>query len=291
MMRNRHNAFTLVELLVVVSIIAILIAFLLPALGKAREQAKLVECLTRIRQCGLIGMGNYAADYRGAFVPAATVRAGFPSMGYQLDAGGYFVHMIPTASPYQASWADLIQIYLDPKNQRDQAGFTEYSPMLYCASDYYNMSFPNRTGWWGSGGWREFSWRQNWSVTPILGPLYATPPYTDLVRPDIGRKVGGVKNPSQKVFFIESHYRAIGGAVWGYVQAEASMILDDKAKFIYSNWSPPRHKRGLVASFCDGSARIIPFHERAKLVLDTGAGGNGNNADYGVGPNWDLERP
>ena len=44
------RGFSLIELLVVISIIALLIALLLPALSRAREAARRVECGTRVRQ-------------------------------------------------------------------------------------------------------------------------------------------------------------------------------------------------------------------------------------------------
>ena len=66
--KRKGNAFTLIELLVVMVIIALLVGLLLPALGRAREEARKTQCRSNLRQIGL-AITMYAGD-NSSYTPA-----------------------------------------------------------------------------------------------------------------------------------------------------------------------------------------------------------------------------
>lgn len=70
MKNKRYSRFTLVELLVVISIVAILASLLLPAVSKAREKSKTILCKSSLKQAGQL-IYSYLNDYQDYF-PAFT---------------------------------------------------------------------------------------------------------------------------------------------------------------------------------------------------------------------------
>jgi prepilin-type N-terminal cleavage/methylation domain-containing protein/prepilin-type processing-associated H-X9-DG protein len=78
----KRNAFTLVELLVVIGIIAVLISILLPALSKARQAANQLVCSSNLKQLGNV-FNFYVNDHQGSLPPGYWASPTYPGGGFK----------------------------------------------------------------------------------------------------------------------------------------------------------------------------------------------------------------
>ena len=113
------GAFTLVELLVVIGIIAVLISVLLPALQRAREAGRVTACASQMRQIGL-AIEMYTVDNKGTYPPALFAD------DWKRNAGNY-------STSKTVAFDGLLRKYLGQKNSDPKTPAN--LPIFTCPSD------------------------------------------------------------------------------------------------------------------------------------------------------------
>ena len=133
-LENRRPAgFTLVELLVVVSIIAVLIGLLLPAVQASRAAARRAQCASNLRQVGL-AMGQFCDAHRGRF----------PDTSHN-ELGDVERSWIYTVAPFMES-VDSVRICPDDLKAADRLDqrLTSYVMNAYLTDEPRSFAVTNR---------------------------------------------------------------------------------------------------------------------------------------------------
>jgi prepilin-type N-terminal cleavage/methylation domain-containing protein/prepilin-type processing-associated H-X9-DG protein len=187
----RRKGFTLVELLVVIGIIALLIAILMPALSRAKEQANWLKCLSNLRQVGQAFM-MYCNNNKGRF----------PVAGANGDPNDWIF------------WEDM-PVGTRPDRKLDYSMIAPYlgipvnPEILRCPSD----NVENRT----SGNYR-FSYSTNYLITrlPYMAAGYED---TNSFQP---LRVTDIVNSSMKVLIIDESATTADDGCWAWMSTLGS---------------------------------------------------------------------
>jgi prepilin-type N-terminal cleavage/methylation domain-containing protein/prepilin-type processing-associated H-X9-DG protein len=229
---RRRGAFTLVELLVVIGIIALLLSILLPSLNQARENAKQVQCLNNLRQLGMAFM-MYANEHKGNLPIRNT------SNGAGHKQWDWIYWQKPPGLPAGITIDDsLVVRFMSGGNKRVAV------ESLRCPSD---LNYAQRN--------YSFSYTVNYFVMTNHGyPLIPPGPF------DRSLNLGKVKNASRKILAIEEDDRAgnVGSALNDGIWIPMS---EDNARA-----QPPP-----APGTTPGADYLCIRHDRKKKLPDDGA--------------------
>jgi prepilin-type N-terminal cleavage/methylation domain-containing protein/prepilin-type processing-associated H-X9-DG protein len=249
----RRHAFTLVEVLIVLGIIAVLAGLLLTVRSRASNQAAQVMCMSNLRQLGL-AMTMYAQENSQTFPFSSPAD---PSV--QPDRKEDWIH-------YNATTDDLpkkingssIAPYVKARGQA-------YMTLMQCPSDEADNHYVD-----ARRGFRyPYSYTMNYLMTPDRGKLTPTSPTP---------RVTAMPRPSQKILLAEENERTINDGLWapGGGTAEAwnigpdflSIRHDSKKGEFESPTAGPMDRRGNVV-FVDGHAEYVSrkFAHDAKNLI------------------------
>jgi prepilin-type processing-associated H-X9-DG protein/prepilin-type N-terminal cleavage/methylation domain-containing protein len=251
--RQPRRAFTLVELLVVVGIVAVLCGILLPALGTAREAGRGVLCMSNLRQMGAAAIA-YVGESQGAF-PIAQYRA--------------------RVGPVRYSYAwDLTTIQETGQPTRVVPG----------------LLWKGRTGG-GDGTERvqqcpSFDGGANWLTDPYTGYNYNTSyiGHGEGETVEAPAKVSAVRRPGETALFGDGQYS--GGA--NKFMRSPLPHPGDAFGFRYAGTQGYRHRGRTNVAFCDGHAEGVGdrFTANPGGAENVGAGTGFLSADNAM---YDLE--
>ena len=207
-MASRRRAFTLVELLVVVGIVVVLIALLMPALGRVREHALRVACAANLRSIGQAltaytqTYGYYPGCTMGGPGPAGGAYALWPVRLRRFTGGERRVFHCPAADERSEWPPDTGQVAPRATAHFTRFGYEDGEPLLEATRGRFSYGY----NIWGSSpsGGIHGELGLGSSITtrdPGTDPKYLDRKYLDLHREV---RASRVKMPSEMIAIADS---------------------------------------------------------------------------------------
>jgi prepilin-type N-terminal cleavage/methylation domain-containing protein/prepilin-type processing-associated H-X9-DG protein len=215
-----RRAFTLVELLVVIGIIALLISILLPALSKAREQGNWVACMSNLKQIGT-GMLMYANDNKGYLPrPASNGNGEFPD-----DVIIWRTPTAPLPPNVDGVDASVLSVLLNVKGEK-------FKTLWRCPSD----PALDRKADAGPGYHYSYTMNKAWDPDRSKTSIPA------LTRPR--PKLNNVRRPAEKVCLAEEKNPNDGRFEWNNIGVGSADQLNDRhakqGNILFTDWHVER---------------------------------------------------
>ncbi len=234
---KRNRGFTLVELLVVITIIALLIAILLPTLSKARESANRVSCASNLRQI-MLALAIYSDTPGGTCFPTL-----YPNDGLGNNNPGQWYY-----------WTLALEPYFQPVRSATYV----YSPVWNCPT---NINYQAAA----DGGVAESHMAYMMSAALIDNDLaYSDAGYTPTTPGVVWYKLSRFRHASDKVVLFERSFTYTAGIGFGWPQYYYSYggLMD--AAYHETPQNTP-HKGYVNIAFSDCHVELQPTHNNVML--------------------------
>jgi len=298
-MKRKHNAaFTLVELLVVVSIIALLVSILLPSLQRARDQAKMVKCMAH--QGGLAKAALTYVSEENDWIPGSPGTTGSAILGKNWGAAN--VVDLPRSPVQTYDWSGplaAVQMSM-PLNQNRVERWKELiSGPFECPSNRFvaeswNVSdpsgvFPNQK-LVSYNMLRNMLYWENGDDAPEIGDgsYNLTRTIPDLATLEAGYKpqLPRLGNPSEKVF-ISDGSRFVDDLPDGGVRLDFDVDWAAQHGGAFANGGPTGQPQYARSFRQDEPAKIFSYRPRKGRKSNAKESSKPDNANGLVASHWD----